>query len=63
MSLSHGPKLSLAGRRGGGGMTEQVILQRLEIEPLVEAVGEGAEVLVGVLAELEGLVDSVDHCL
>ena len=44
-------------------MVQEVVQQRVEIEPLVETVGESAEVLAGVLAELEGLVGAVDHRL
>ena len=63
MNLSRGPNLSLAGRCSGSGVTEHGVQQRVEIEALVETVGESAEVLVGVLCELEGLMGAVDHRL
>ena len=37
-------------------MAKQVVQQRVEVDALVETVGEGAEVLAGVLAELESLL-------
>ena len=42
-------------------MTDELRDQLLQIEAPVEAVAEGAEVLAGVLAELEGLMRPVDH--
>ena len=47
MNLSHGPNLALSDGRGGCGMAEDVVEQRMKIEPLIETVGEGAEVLAG----------------
>lgn len=63
MNLSHTPDLAFARRRGGSGVAEQIAQQIPQIHPPVEAVGEGAKVLAGVLAKLEGLVGSVDHGL
>jgi hypothetical protein len=59
MNLSHPPNPVLASKLGGCHVAEQIVQQRLEVEPAIAAVGERAELLAGVLSELEGLMGAV----
>ena len=63
MNLSYTPNLAFASRRGGCGVAEQIAHQGLRMSPSVEPIAEGAEVLAGVLAELEGLVGAAAYGL
>ena len=55
MNLSFASDLALSGRRAGRGVADQALQERFQVRPVVEAVSEGAEVVIGVLAELERL--------
>lgn len=52
MYLSPTPNVVLTRRRCGGGMPEQAAQQLAQVEPSVEAIGEGAEVMLSVFSEL-----------
>ena len=55
--------MAFASRRRGCSVANQALQERLEIYPVVEPVREGAEVMVGVLAETERLVATASHHL
>jgi hypothetical protein len=61
MNLSQRSDLVLAPRRSGRRVAEQRLQQGSQVEPTIEPVGKRAEVVAGVLAELERLVRAVDH--
>ena len=63
MNLSPAPDLPLVRWRGGCGMAEQVVQQLAQVEPRVDVIGEGAEMVPGVIAEFETLVATIDHRL
>jgi hypothetical protein len=63
MKLSHAPDLLLPRRRGGRRVAEQPMQQRRQVEAAVNPIGKGAEVVAGVLAEIERLVRAIDHRL
>ena len=61
MNLSPTSDDAFTRRRESGGMGDQTGHQLAQVKPVVEPVAESAEVLAGVLAELEGFVCSADH--
>ena len=63
MNLSIPSDLSFFGERAGRGVADQALHERLQINAVIEAVGGGAEVVVGVLAELERLLAPANHGL
>ena len=60
MNLIHPTDCTLAHRRRSDGVAFQIRNQLTHVEAVVEAVAECAEVLVSVLAELEGLLGAAD---
>ncbi len=63
MSLSPAPDSVLWRRCPRGRVSEQRLQQRRQGHAVVEPIGEGSEVVSGVLAEVERLVRAVDHGL
>lgn len=63
MPLSHTPNLPLVHRGGVSVIAKQVTQRFGEVEARVEPVSEGTKVVVGIHAELEGLVGAVTHRL
>mgnify|MGYP006951099235 CR=1 FL=1 len=63
MKLSRPPNLMLTRRPGGRGAAHQTMRQRLKVEAPIESAREGAQLVGGVFAEVEGLVRGTDHRL
>ena len=59
MNLSPASNLMLAGSRRGCRVAKQAEHQMLEVEPSIEPIREGTEVVSGVLSKLECLVAAI----